>query len=141
MLHGIRLGRFSIANVVRELRRCRAASRQTTLAWGFRENRKTTTIVSRREIADIEALVASLGPKRVHLIVHDWVVRLDLVLRHGIRTDRRIVILNTAAFSTHIPRRIALCRAGAFGEWLVRGLKRICRPRLWMSTVRPLAGT
>jgi cis-3-alkyl-4-acyloxetan-2-one decarboxylase len=81
-------------------------------------------------IADIEALVASLGLRRVHLVVHDWggPIGLGFAVRHPERVGR-IAILNTAAFpSERIPARIALCRApcpggaaGARPERLRRG--------------------
>lgn len=86
-------------------------------------------------IDDIGALVASLGLRRVHLVVHDWggaigfgwaVRRPDLV--------GRIVILNTAAFvSDRMPARIALCRTPVLGEWLVRGLNGFARPAARMA--------
>ena len=92
-------------------------------------------------IADVEALVDSLGLKRIHLIVHDWggAIGFGFAVRHPEKIGR-IVILNTAAFfSPHLPRRIALCRAGFLGKWLVRGLNGFAGPATWMSTVRPLA--
>jgi cis-3-alkyl-4-acyloxetan-2-one decarboxylase len=86
-------------------------------------------------IADIEALVAGLGLRRVHLVVHDWggPIGLGLAVRNpGLIS--RIVIQNTAAFpSTRIPRRIALCRVPVLGEFLVRGLNGFAEPATWMA--------
>jgi haloalkane dehalogenase len=86
-------------------------------------------------IADIGALVASLGLRRVHLLVHDWggaigfgwaVARPELI--------GRIVILNTAAFpGGRLPRRIALCRAPGVGAVLVRGLNGFAEGATWMA--------
>jgi haloalkane dehalogenase len=86
-------------------------------------------------VADIEALVDSLGLRRLHLVVHDWggAIGMGLAVR---RPDLigRIVILNTAAFpSPWIPARIALCRAPGIGEWIVRGLNGFARPATRMA--------
>jgi haloalkane dehalogenase len=85
--------------------------------------------------ADLAALVASLGLRRVHLIVHDWggaigfgwaVARPELI--------GRIVILNTAAFpSQRLPARIALCRSPWVGAFLVRGLNAFADGATWMA--------
>lgn len=86
-------------------------------------------------IADVEALVTSLGLRRVHLVVHDWggAIGFGFAAR---RPDliRRIVILNTAAFVSHrIPARIALCRLPMVGEWLVRGANGFAGPAVTMA--------
>jgi pimeloyl-ACP methyl ester carboxylesterase len=92
------------------------------------------TLASR--IADMEALVASLGLRRIHLVVHDWGGPIGLAL--GVRQpDRvgRIVILNTAAFpSPRIPLRIAVCRSPYLGAFLVRGLNAFSEAATWMAT-------
>jgi pimeloyl-ACP methyl ester carboxylesterase len=86
-------------------------------------------------IADIEALVDSLGLRKVHLVVHDW----GGAIGFGLAARRpgligRIVILNTAAFpSSAIPARIALCRAPYLGALLVRGLNGFADPATWMA--------
>jgi cis-3-alkyl-4-acyloxetan-2-one decarboxylase len=86
-------------------------------------------------IADVEALVASLGLRRVHLVVHDW----GGAIGFGLATRNpgligRIVITNTAAFpSDRIPARIALCRAPLVGEFIVRGLNGFAEPATWMA--------
>jgi haloalkane dehalogenase len=86
-------------------------------------------------IADIEALVAGLGLRRVHLVVHDWggPIGLGLAVRNP-GLIGRIVIQNTAAFpSARIPGRIALCRVPVLGEFLVRGLNGFAEPATWMA--------
>ena len=94
------------------------------------------TLASR--IADVEALVANLGLKRVHLVVHDWggAIGFGFAVRHP-ELIGRLVILNTAAFtSKRIPRRIALCKAPVIGPLLVRGLNGFAWPATWMSMHR-----
>lgn len=89
-------------------------------------------------IADIEALVASLGLKRVHLVVHDWggAIGFGFAAKHP-EIIGRLTILNTAAFrSPHIPGRIALCRAPLIGPLLVRGFNGFAWPATWMSMHR-----
>ncbi len=75
-------------------------------------------------IDDIEALVLSLGLRRVHLVVHDWggAIGFGWAARQPGRVGR-IVVLNTAAFpSDHVAARIRLCRVPGLGALLVRGL-------------------
>jgi haloalkane dehalogenase len=93
-------------------------------------------------IGNLERLVASLGLRRVHLVVHDWggAIGLGWAVRHPEMVGR-IVILNTAAFpSSRMPWRIGLCRAPLAGEALVRGLNGFAGPATWMAVKRkPLA--
>jgi len=89
-------------------------------------------------IDDIAALVAHLGLRRVHLVVHDWggAIGFGLAARHPERIGR-LVILNTAAFrSARIPARIALCKTPLLGPALVRGLNAFARPALTMAMAR-----
>jgi haloalkane dehalogenase len=86
-------------------------------------------------IADVAALVTSLGLKRVHLVVHDWggAIGCGWATEH-VETTGRIVLLNTAAFpSARVPARIRLCRAPVFGELLVRGLNGFAGPAAWLA--------
>jgi haloalkane dehalogenase len=86
-------------------------------------------------IADVEALVASLGLRKVHLVVHDWggPIGLGFAGRHPERVGR-IVILNTAAFpSDRIPARMALCRTPFLGAFVVRGLNGFAEAATWMA--------
>ena len=86
-------------------------------------------------IADIEAFVASLGTKRVHLVVHDWggAIGFGFAAKHP-EMIGRLVILNTAAFSSpHIPARIALFKAPVIGPLIVRGLNGFAWPATWMA--------
>lgn len=89
-------------------------------------------------IADIEALVAKLNLKRVHLVVHDWggAIGFGFAARHP-ELIGRIVVLNTAAFpSPHIPARIAACKLPLFGPLIVRGANGFAGPAVTMSMHR-----
>ena len=89
-------------------------------------------------IADIEALVASLGLKKIHLVVHDWggAIGFGFATRHP-ELMGKFVVLNTAAFpSQHIPARIAACRLPGIGTLVVRGLNGFAGPATWMSMNR-----
>ncbi|MBW7895170.1 MAG: alpha/beta fold hydrolase [Opitutaceae bacterium] len=89
-------------------------------------------------IADIEALVASLGLKKVHLVVHDWggAIGFGFAGRHPDLIGR-IVVLNTAAFrSPHLPARIALCKAAGVGPLIVRGANGFAGPAVRMAMAR-----
>jgi len=141
MLHGNPTWSFFYRDIVRTLSPNLRCVVPDHVGMGLSEKPQRYDYRLETRIADIEALVASLGLKRVHLIVHDWggAIGCGFATRHP-EMIGRMVILNTAAFfSKHIPRRIALCRAGFFGEWLVRGLNGFAGPASWMSTVQPLA--
>ena len=140
MLHGNPTWSFFYRDVVRTLSPHLRCIVPDHVGMGLSEKPEDYDYSLASRIADIEALVAALGLKRIHLIVHDWggAIGFGFATRHP-GLIGRIVILNTAAFfSTHIPKRIALCRAGFFGKWLVRGLNGFAGPAAWMSTVRRL---
>lgn len=89
-------------------------------------------------IDDVAALVATLGLKRVHLVVHDWggAIGFGFAARHPDLIGR-MVILNTGAFpSKRIPLRIALCKLRGPGTGLVRGLNGFAWPATWMAMAR-----
>jgi cis-3-alkyl-4-acyloxetan-2-one decarboxylase len=139
MLHGNPTWSFFYRDVIRDLSerglRCVAPDH---IGMGLSDKPAGYDYRLGTRIADIEALVASLGLKRVNLIVHDWggAIGFGFATRHP-ETVGRIVILNTAAFiSDRIPARIALCRAPVAGEWLVRALNGFAWPATWMAMHR-----
>jgi pimeloyl-ACP methyl ester carboxylesterase len=86
-------------------------------------------------IDDVAALVAHLGLRRVHLLVHDWggAIGFGVAARQP-ELIGRLVILNTAAFaSPWIPRRIAICRTSFPGTLLVRGANGFAWPATRMA--------
>lgn len=89
-------------------------------------------------IDDVAALVRALGLAKVHLVVHDWGggIGFGFAARHPDLIGR-LVILNTAAFpSSHLPRRIALCRTRGLGTAIVRGANGFAGPAVWMAMHR-----
>jgi haloalkane dehalogenase len=93
-------------------------------------------------VANLTRLVASLGLRRVHLVVHDWggAIGFGWAVRHPEMVGR-VVILNTAAFpAPRIPFRISLGRVPLAGEAVIRGLNGFVWPATWMAVKRrPLA--
>jgi pimeloyl-ACP methyl ester carboxylesterase len=138
MLHGNPTWSFYYRNLVRELASTLRCIAPDHIGMGFSEKPQDYDYTLATRIADIEALVASLGLKRVHLVVHDWggAIGFGFGTRHP-ESIGKIVILNTAAFvSAEIPARIALCRAPLVGEYLVRGLNGFAWPATWMAMHR-----
>jgi cis-3-alkyl-4-acyloxetan-2-one decarboxylase len=135
MLHGNPTWSFYYRDLVRELSpsiRCIAPD-HVGMGLSDKPGQYDYTLASR--ISDVEALVASLGLRRVHLVVHDWggAIGFGVAARNPERVGR-IVIMNTAAFpSDRIPARIALCRAPLLGEFIVRGLNGFAEPATWMA--------
>ncbi len=135
MLHGNPTWSFFYRDLIQELSpqfRCIAPDH---IGMGLSEKPSNYDYRLATRIADIEALVASLGLKRVHLVVHDWggAIGFGFATRHP-GLIGKITILNTAAFvSDRIPPRIALCRLPVVGEWLVRALNGFAKPAIWMA--------
>jgi len=141
LLHGNPTWSFFYRDVVRALAPAMRCVAPDHVGMGLSEKPSAReydyTLAAR--IADVEALVASLGLKRVHLVVHDW----GGAIGFGFATRRpeligRIVILNTAAFpDENIPARIALCRAPlGIGSLIVRGFNGFAWPATWMAMRR-----
>jgi pimeloyl-ACP methyl ester carboxylesterase len=135
MLHGNPTWSFFYRDLVRDLSpqlRCIAPDH---VGMGLSDKPRTYAYRLASRIADVEALVDSLGLRKIHRVVHDWggAIGFGLAVRRPERIGR-IVILNTAAFpSTRIPKRIALCRAPLVGEFIVRGLNGFAEPATWMA--------
>ncbi len=86
------------------------------------------------------AFVDALELKKITLVVHDWGGAVGMGLAIA-RPDRiaRITVMNTAAFFIpRLPKRIAICRAGFFGEFLTRGLNGFALAATRMTTSMPL---
>ena len=141
LLHGNPTWSFFYRDVVRALAPAMRCVAPDHVGMGLSEKPSARdydyTLAAR--IADVEALVASLGLKRVHLVVHDWggIIGFGFATRHPGLVGR-IVILNTAAFpDKRIPARIALCRAPlGIGSLIVRGFNGFARPATWMAMHR-----
>lgn len=139
LLHGNPTWSFYYRDLVRELSsagfRCIAPDH---IGMGLSEKPQDYPYTLATRIADIEALVATLGLKRIHLVVHDWggAIGFGFAVRHP-EMIQRLVILNTAAFTSHLmPFRISLCRSPGIGPLLVRGCNGFARPATFMAMNR-----
>lgn len=138
MLHGNPTWSFYYRHLVRALAseiRCVVPDH---IGMGNSEKPEPYPYTLETRIRDLASLVASLGLKRVHLVVHDWggAIGFGFAVRHP-ELIGRIVILNTAAFvSPQIPFRIALCKLPLLGTLLVRGLNGFAWPATWMAMQR-----
>jgi haloalkane dehalogenase len=135
MLHGNPTWSFYYRELVRELSRTIRCVAPDHVGMGLSEKPAGYRYTLESRIGDVEALVAGLGLRRIHLVVHDWggAIGFGLATREPGRVGR-IVIQNTAAFpSDRIPARIALCRAPYLGAFIVRGLNGFAEPATWMA--------
>ena len=138
MLHGNPTWSFYYRHVVRALSPHRRCVVPDHVGMGLSDKPQDYDYSLARRIDDVAALVESLQLTEIDLVVHDWggAIGFGLAAR---RPDlmRRIVILNTAAFtSTRIPARIALCKAAVIGPLLVRGCNGFAWPATWMAMHR-----
>lgn len=138
MLHGNPTWSYYYRHLVRALMPKLRCIVPDHIGMGASEKPETYDYTLNRRIADVETLVASLGLKRVHLVVHDWggAIGFGFAARHP-ELIGRIVILNTAAFAAQrIPFRIALCKLPGLGPLLVRGANGFAGPATWMAMHR-----
>lgn len=135
MLHGNPTWSFFYRSLVREVSPSMRCIAPDHVGMGLSAKPESYEYTLESRIRDIEALVASLGLRRVHLVVHDWggAIGLGFAGRHP-ELMGKIVILNTAAFpSSRIPLRIGLCRVPFLGTVLVRGLNGFAEAATWMA--------
>lgn len=91
-------------------------------------------------ISHIEALIGHLRLRHFTLIAHDWggMIACGVAGRSPIMIDR-MVLMNTAAFrSRNIPKRIALCKFGGIGPFLVKRFNVFVRAAVKMTVTQPL---
>lgn len=138
MVHGNPTWSFYYRGLVKALapgRRCVAPDH---IGMGLSEKPGDYSYTLASRIADLEALVWSLGLRQIDLVVHDWggAIGFGFAARHP-ELIRKLVILNTAAFAApHIPARIAVCRAPVLGPLIVRGCNGFAGPATWMAMHR-----
>jgi len=139
LLHGNPTWSFYYRDLVRELSdaglRCIAPDH---IGMGLSEKPEDYDYRLGTRIADIEALVAALGLKRLHLVVHDWggAIGFGFAARHP-EMIGRLVILNTAAFGgNRVPKRIAMCGWPLLGPVIVRGFNGFAGPATTMAMHR-----
>jgi cis-3-alkyl-4-acyloxetan-2-one decarboxylase len=138
MLHGNPTWSFYYRDLVRALAPALRCVVPDHVGMGLSEKPLDYDYRLATRIADVAGLVAALGLKRVHLVVHDWggAIGFGLAARQP-QLIGRIVILNTAAFrSDRIPLRIAMCKAALVGPLLVRGLNGFAAPATRMAMHR-----
>ncbi len=138
MLHGNPTWSFYYRYLVRALAPSLRCIVPDHVGMGLSEKPENYGYTLANRIGDIEALVAELGLKRIHLVVHDWggAIGFGFAARHP-ELIGKITILNTGAFaSDRIPARIALCKAPIIGPLIVRGFNGFAWPATWMAMHR-----
>jgi haloalkane dehalogenase len=138
MLHGNPTWSFYYRDLIKALAPTRRCIVPDHVGMGLSEKPERYDYTLATRIADVAALVASLGLKRVHLVVHDWggAIGFGFAARHP-EMIGRIVILNTAAFvDERIPARISACKLPVLGPLLVRGLNGFAWPATFMAMHR-----
>jgi haloalkane dehalogenase len=140
MLHGNPTWSFYFRNVVLALRGRMRCIVPDHVGMGLSDKPAKYPYQLARRIGDVQKLIAHLGLKRIHLIVHDWggAIGMGVATRAADATGR-IVILNTAAFpDENIPGRISVCRWPVIGSLLVRGFNGFAGPAVSMAVTKPL---
>lgn len=136
MVHGNPTWSFYYRHLVRAFSPTRRCVVPDHIGMGLSDKPAGYPYTLEQRIDDLSSLVASLGLKRVHLIVHDWggAIGLGWAGRNPALVES-ITILNTGAFrSERIPARIALCKASFVGPFLVRAFNAFAWPATFMTT-------
>lgn len=140
MLHGNPTWSFYYRNLVLAFRghfRCVVPDH---LGCGLSDKPQDYEYNLENHIQNVIQLVKFLGLRDITLVVHDWggAIGMGLATRYP-ELIKRVVVLNTAAFlSQNIPKRIAFCRAGKFGEFMVRAFNAFAWPATFMASRRSL---
>jgi len=140
MLHGNPTWSFYFRNVVQALRGGMRCIVPDHVGMGLSDKPAKYPYQLARRIGDVQKLIAHLGLRRIHLVVHDWggAIGMGVATRAADATGR-IVILNTAAFpDENIPGRISVCRWPVIGSLLVRGFNGFAGPAVSMAVTKPL---
>jgi haloalkane dehalogenase len=138
MLHGNPTWSFYFRRLVSALSTTRRCIAPDHIGMGLSEKPADYDYSLATRVRDVAALVASLGLKRVDLVVHDWggAIGFGFAASHP-ELINRLVVLNTAAFaSPRIPGRIAVCKAPVIGPLLVRGMNGFAGPATRMAMAR-----
>jgi haloalkane dehalogenase len=138
MLHGNPTWSFYYRYLVRALAPTIRCIVPDHVGMGLSEKPENYDYTLATRISDIEALVAELGLRRIHLVVHDWggAIGFGFAARHPALIGK-LTVLNTGAFaSKRIPARIALCKSPALGPLLVRGFNGFAWPATRMAMHR-----
>lgn len=140
MVHGNPTWSFFYRNVVLALRDRYRCIVPDHLGCGLSDKPQDYAYTLPNHVANLQALVRSLGLKKVHLIVHDWGGPIGLgTMLPQLEVLHSYVVLNTAAFAdTRIPARIRFCRIPGLGRIAVRGFNAFAGPAARMAVVRPL---
>ncbi len=138
MVHGNPTWSYYYRHLVRALASTHRCIVPDHIGMGLSEKPESYPYTLATRIADLAALLAHLGLKRLHFVVHDWGGAIGLGVAGKMPAAvGRIVILNTAAFpSPDIPGRIALCKLPFLGPLLVRGANGFAWPATFMAMHR-----
>jgi len=141
MLHGNPTWSFFYRDIVKHFRATQRCLVPDHLGMGLSDRPEEWSYRLADHVANTDRLIeATIGDKPFDLIVHDWggAIGMGLAVNRPNQV-RRIVIMNTAAYRMNwIPKRIAMCRWGFVGEFLVRALNGFAWPATKMTTVKKL---
>ncbi|MEO8360644.1 MAG: alpha/beta fold hydrolase [Vicinamibacteria bacterium] len=139
-LHGNPTWAFHYRRLIAEARPFQRVIALDNMGMGLSDRPETFEYTLANHVANAVAFVDALDLRKITLVVHDWggAIGMGLALARPERIAR-ITVMNTAAFFIpHLPKRIAICRAGALGKFITRGLNGFARAATTMTTTKPL---
>lgn len=124
MLHGNPTWSFYYRNLILALRGRYRIIVPDHVGCGLSDKPQAYEYTLARHVANLEALLGSLGLKQITLALHDWggPIGMGYAVRHPANVGR-FVIFNTAAFwLPHIPLFLRLGRLNILGSFVIRRL-------------------
>jgi cis-3-alkyl-4-acyloxetan-2-one decarboxylase len=139
-LHGNPTWAFHYRRLIAEARPFHRVIALDHMGMGLSDRPTNFSYTLADHVKNAVAFTDALDLRKITLVVHDWggAIGMGLALARPERIAR-ITVMNTAAFFIpHLPRRIAVCRAGLLGEFITRGLNGFARAATTQTTSAPL---
>jgi pimeloyl-ACP methyl ester carboxylesterase len=140
MVHGNPTWSFFYRNLAKHFSKNFRVVVPDHLGCGLSDKPQNYEYTLKNHIDNLDKLVQELKLSNITLILHDWggAIGMGLATRYP-HLIKKIVVMNTAAFtSDEIPTRINILR-NPLGEWFIRSFNGFAGPATYMATKRGLS--
>jgi haloalkane dehalogenase len=140
MVHGNPTWSFFYRNLAKHFSKNFRVVVPDHLGCGLSDKPQDYEYTLKNHIDNLEKLVLELGLTNITLVLHDWggAIGMGLATRNP-QLIKKIVVMNTAAFtSEEIPARINILR-NPIGEWFIRSFNGFAGPATFMASNKGLS--
>ena len=140
MLHGNPTWSFYYRNLVFALKDRYRCIVPDHIGCGFSDKPRDFSYQLKDHIDNVLTLIAHLGIKKFHLVVHDWGGAIGMgAAQYHPENVGKMVITNTAAFrSSIIPWQLRFCRIPFLAKFFIQGLNGFALPATRMAVVKKM---